>query len=89
MNWDYKIEEKALKQLRKLGHEPSRRILAFLDSRISGTNDPREFGKRLKGDLAEFWRYRVDDYRLLCKIEDSRLLVIVIYVGHRRDIYED
>jgi mRNA interferase RelE/StbE len=89
MSWEYKISHKALKQLRKLGTEPARRIFAFLDSRISGTKDPRQIGKRLKGELAEFWRYRVDDYRLVCRIEDEQLVVLVVRLGHRRDIYDD
>ncbi len=89
MSWDYKISHKALKQLHKLGKDPARRIFAFLDSRISGTRDPRQFGKRLKGELAEFWRYRVDDYRLICRLEDDQLVVVVIRLGHRRDIYDD
>ena len=88
MSWDYKIATPALKQLRKLGHEPTRRILAFLDERISGSDDPRRFGKCLKGDLGEFWRYRVDDYRSLCRIEDDRFVVLVVRLGHRRDIYD-
>lgn len=86
MNWDYRISAQALKQLRKLGHEPSRSILAFLDTRVSGCDDPRQFGKCLKGDLGEFWRYRVGDYRLLCRIEDEKLVVLVVRLGHRRDI---
>ena len=57
MNWDYKIGEKALKQLRKIGAEPARRTFAFLDSRIAGTADPRQSGKRLKAERTEFWRY--------------------------------
>lgn len=89
VSWEYKVSEKALKQLRKLGAEPARRIFAFLDSRIAGTEDPRQSGKRLKGDLTEFWRYRVDDYRLICKIEDEQLIVLVVRLGHRRDIYDD
>lgn len=88
MNWDYEISEQALKQLRKLGHEPTRRIMAFLDRRVTGCEDPRQFGKCLKGDLGEFWRDRVDDYRILCRVEDSRLVVLVIRLGHRRDIYD-
>jgi len=88
VSWDYRISAQALKQLRKLGHEPSRRILAFLDTRVSGCDDPRQFGKCLKGDLGEFWRYRVEDYRLLCRIEDEKLVVLVVRLGHRRDIYD-
>ena len=88
MSWDYEISEQALKQLRKLGHEPTRRIMAFLDRRVTGCEDPRQFGKCLKGDLGEFWRYRVDDYRILCRVEASRLVVLVVRLGHRRDIYD-
>lgn len=87
MSWDYSFTEKALKQLRKLGHEPSRRIVSFLRERVAGDEYPRRFGKELKGDLGEFWRYRVDDYRILCRIEDDRMIVLVVKVGHRREVY--
>ena len=89
MSWEYKISQRALKQLQKLGTEPARRIFKFLDSRIAGSEDPRQFGKRLKGELAEFWRYPVDDYRLICKIEDGQLVVLVVRLGHQRDMYDD
>lgn len=88
MSWGYRIGPKAIKQLRKLGHEPARRIFAFLDSRIAGCEDPRQFGKCLKGDLGEFWRFRVDDYRILCQLKDEELEVLVVRVGHRRDVYD-
>lgn len=88
MSWDYKITARALKQLRKLGHEPARRILGYLDKQIAGSQDPRELGKSLKGDLGEFWRFRVDDYRILCEIKDKELVVLVVRIGHRRDVYE-
>lgn len=88
MSWDYKFTDKAIKQLRKLGQEPSRRIVRFLNSRVLATEDPRQFGKSLQGDLGEFWRYRVDDYRILCRIEDDQLIVLVVEVGHRRRIYD-
>lgn len=87
MSWDYSFTEKALKQLRKLGAEPSRRIVSFLKERVAGDEDPRRFGKELKGELGEFWRYRVDDYRILCRIEGDRMLVLVVKVGHRREVY--
>ena len=87
MSWDYRVSERALKELRKLGPDASRRLLAFLDNRIQGTDNPRQFGKALKGELGEFWRYRVGDYRVLCKKEDDVLIVLVVKIGHRRDIY--
>ncbi len=88
MNWVYRFDERALKELKKLGHQAQRDILAYLDERIAGDEDPRRFGKGLKADLVGMWRYRVGDYRILCQIQDDELLVLVVAVGHRRDIYE-
>lgn len=88
MSWDYKISARSLKQLQKLGHEPSRRIFAYLDKRVAGSKDPRKLGKSLKGELGEFWRFRVDDYRILCELKDKELIVLVVRIGHRHDIYD-
>lgn len=88
MSWVYRFDERALKELRKLGKQPQRDIVAYLDERIAGDGDPRRFGKGLKADLAGLWRYRVRDYRILCQIKDGELLVLVVAVGHRKDVYE-
>ena len=87
MNWVYRVDDRALKELRKLGKNAKRDIIAYLDDRIAGESDPRRFGKGLKADLAGLWRYRVGDYRVLCQIRDGELLVLVVAVGHRRDVY--
>ena len=86
-SWDYLIAERAIKDLRKLGPQASRRVIDFLDQRIRKTRDPRKTGKSLRGEHGEFWRYRVGDYRILCRIEDARLIVLVVRVGHRREVY--
>ena len=88
MNWAYNFDERAFEELRKLGTQAQRDIISYLDGRISGESDPRRFGKGLKADLAGLWRYRVGDYRILCQIRDKELLVLVVAVGHRRDVYE-
>lgn len=88
MSWDYKVTERAIKQLRKLGPQASHKVIAFLDERIQDCEDPRQLGKALRGDLGEFWRYRVEDYRILCRIDDGELVVLVVRVGHRSDIYD-
>ena len=88
MNWAYRFDERALKELRKLGKQAQREIIAYLDERIAGDGDPRRFGKGLKADLAGLWRYRVGDHRILCQIRNGELLVLVVAVGHRRNIYE-
>jgi mRNA interferase RelE/StbE len=88
VNWVYRFDERALKELKKLGRQAQLDILAYLDERVAGIADPRRFGKGLKADLAGLWRYRVGDFRILCQIKDGELLVLVVAVGHRKDVYE-
>lgn len=87
MSWVYRFDDRALKELRKLGSPAQRDIIAYLDERVAGEADPRRFGKGLKADLEGLWRYRVGDHRIICQIRDSELLVLVVAVGHRKDIY--
>ena len=87
MSWVYRFDQRALKELKKLGKQAQREIIAYLDERVAGDADPRRFGKGLKADLAGLWRYRVGDCRILCQIVDGELLVLVVAVGHRREIY--
>ena len=88
MSWVYRFDERALKELRKLGRQAQRDILDYLDDRVSGDGDPRRFGKGLKAGLVGLWRYRVGPYRILCQIKDQEMLVLVVTVGHRKDVYE-
>jgi mRNA interferase RelE/StbE len=86
VSWVYKFDAQALKDLKKLDKPMQRRILSYLDERV--TDDPRLFGKGLKANLSGLWRYRVGDYRIICQIQDGELTVLVIAVGHRKDIYD-
>ena len=88
MSWVYRFDERALKDLKKLGRPAQAEIVAYLDDRVAGEADPRRFGKALKADLAGLWRYRVGSYRVLCQIRDKELLVLVVTVGHRKNVYE-
>jgi len=88
VHWDYNLGDGVIKELEKLGHEPAKKILKFLDKRIYGATDPRQFGKRLKGELGEYWSYRVQDFRILCELKDETFIVLVVKVGHRRDVYD-
>ena len=88
MAWKVELSAAALRELNKLDAQHTRRILKFLHGRVSKLDNPRSIGKALQGSLlGEFWKYRMGDYRLICKIEDDRLLVLVLRVGHRREIY--
>jgi mRNA interferase RelE/StbE len=87
VSWDYSFNESARKQLKKLGAQAQVEILRYLDERVVGDEDPRRFGKGLKADLTGLWRYRVGDYRVLCQIQDYELIVLVVAIGHRREVY--
>jgi mRNA interferase RelE/StbE len=88
MAWSVELSATAAQELGKLDPQNSRRILKFLKERVAKLDDPRSIGKALSGPrFGELWRYRVGDYRLICKIEDDRLLVLVLRVGHRKEIY--
>lgn len=86
--WKVEFDERARRELRKLAPEIQQQILKYLRERISEGSNPRSFGKPLRRKLAGLWRYRVGDYRLICRLEDDRLVVLVLRVGHRRNIYE-
>ena len=79
--------EKVLRQLKKLDMHIQKKILDYMDE-IALLDDPRIKGKVLTGNLGGIWRYRVEDYRIFCDIEDDKLLITVIKVGHRRDVYK-
>jgi mRNA interferase RelE/StbE len=63
----------------------ARAIVRFISDRVHGRDDPRLIGKSLRG--AGLWRYRVGDYRVLCRIDDGVLTVLVVELGHARDVY--
>ena len=79
--------ESALQQLRKLDKQAARRIVKYMDERVLTLENPRSMGKALKGDLGEFWRYRVGDCRIICDIQDSTLRILVVKVGNRKNLY--
>jgi mRNA interferase RelE/StbE len=88
MAWKVELSPVAQQGLRSLDPMVARRILQFPHDRIAPLQDPRSIGEALKGsELGEFWKYRVGDYRIICAIEDSDLLVLVVRMGNRREVY--
>jgi mRNA interferase RelE/StbE len=85
--WTVEVGDLAEKQLRKLDAPVRDRILHYLTERIEGCKNPRHFGEPLKGNKAGWWRYRVGDYRIICQIQDQKVTVLVLAIGHRREIY--
>jgi len=84
--WRIEFTGSARKQLKKLDKDEARLVLSFLRERVAPLEDPRQLGKPLKGQSAELWRYRAGDYRIVCDIQDEKVLVLVVRVGHRKDI---
>lgn len=87
MAWTIEYTATARKQLRKLDKQIARQIVDFMDERIALLKDSRSVGKALVGALGGLWRYRVGDYRVVCEIRDSALLILVLQLGNRRDVY--
>jgi mRNA interferase RelE/StbE len=86
--WRVEFDPDAARDLRKLGAVAERAVLRYLRQRIATAADPRRFGKPLTGDMKGLWRYRVGDYRIVASIEDGRFVVLVVTVGHRRQVYD-
>lgn len=86
MAWTIEFAESASKTLGKLDKPVAQRIIKFLRERV--VIDPRAVGEALQGNLAPMWRYRVGDYRIICDIDDVTVKVIVVKIGHRREVYK-
>jgi mRNA interferase RelE/StbE len=86
--WTIDYTDTAKGQLRKLDKQTARRIIDYMDERISEQENPRSVGKSLTGPFGGFWRYRVGDCRVICDIQDGTLRVLVVQVGNRREIYK-
>jgi mRNA interferase RelE/StbE len=88
MAWKIEFSEPADRELNRLDPKQSRRILKFLLGIVAKLDDPRSVGKPLQGPhFGELWRYRVGDFRIICKLRDEVLVVLVVQIGPRRDIY--
>jgi len=86
----YKIkwEKKAIKEFKTFDKTTQLFIKKWIDKNIYNTNAPRRCGNPLKGNLSEYWRYRIGNYRIICKIEDNELCILVISIGSRKSIYK-
>jgi mRNA interferase RelE/StbE len=85
--WTIEFRPNARADLRTLDPPVQRRILNFLEHRVVASGDPRRLGKPLRGEKRELWSYRVGSYRIVCLLEDERLVVVVVSVGHRPEVY--
>ncbi|WP_197035228.1 type II toxin-antitoxin system RelE family toxin [Oceanivirga salmonicida] len=86
--YDVEISKKARKQMKKLDRGTLILLNNWILKNLLDTTNPRQYGKALKGNLTGFWRYRIGDYRLIAKIKDEKLIIILIDLGHRKEIYK-
>lgn len=89
MTWQIEFEETAKKEFRRLDHQVKARILRYLKERIAKSENPCDFGDPLRRNLSGLWKYRVGDYRLICDIQGEKLVVLVVRIGHRREVYRE
>jgi len=86
--WQIEFDESAKKELAKLDRQVASRLVEFLKNRVLNLRDPRSVGQALRGStLGEFWKYRVGDFRIIASIQDDQMIVLVLRVGNRNDIY--
>lgn len=87
MTWTIEFERAAAKEFRKLDPQAQRRIRDYFRQRVLPQIDPRALGKALRGRQSDFWRYRIGPYRVVVDIQDERMVIVLLRIGHRREIY--
>ena len=87
MVWIVELDPLAEKDLSKLDKQVALRILKFLNERLKISKNPRLLGEHLKGKYSDYWKYRVGDYRIISRIIDSNVTIMVIKIGNRREVY--
>ena len=88
MSYHVEFTEAALKELKKMDRQTARLITGWIRKNLEGCENPRQHGKGLTANRSGQWRYRVGDYRLLAEIQDDKILILILNIGHRREIYQ-
>jgi len=87
LGWTVEYDPRAIGDLNRLSREVKADIVRYLEDRVAQAADPRDYGRPLRHERFGLWRYRVRDYRIICHLRDDVLTVLVVGVGHRRDVY--
>ena len=87
MAWTLRISETAKRQLKKLDRSSAQILVRYLNRLVLEVENPRQRGKSLTANLTGLWRYRVGDFRLICDIHDGELVVLVLQIAHRSQVY--
>ena len=86
MQYRVELTDRVIKQLKKIDKHTSALIMGWIEKNLDGCENPRIHGKGLTANRTGQWRYRIGDYRLICEIKDEEVLILVLEVGHRREI---
>lgn len=89
MKYTVEYTQQAVKDLRKLDKQTRTFILSWVEKNLVNCENPRQHGKGFTANRSGQWRYRVGDYRLIADIQDDRVVILLLHIGHRRDIYGD
>jgi len=79
--------DEAKNELKKLDRYTAMLLTAWVRKNLEGCSDPRQHGKGPTANRGAQWRYRVGDYRLVAEINDDTITILILTVGHRRDMY--
>ncbi|MBO1265524.1 type II toxin-antitoxin system RelE/ParE family toxin [Proteiniclasticum sp. SCR006] len=88
MGYEVIYSKEAVKSLRKLDKGQIKLIYSWIENNLVNTTNPRTNGKPLKGNLKEYWRYRVGEYRIIADIQDANITIVIVNIGHRRQVYK-
>ena len=88
MKYNVVFTEGAKKQLKKLDRHIASLIIGWIEKNLQNCQNPRIHGKGLTSNRSGQWRYRIGDYRLICEIQDENIIILVLEIGHRKNIYE-
>ncbi len=89
VKWKVVFSQTGEKELSKLSHQQQSLIRSYLYTRVLGLEHPKLFGKALRNNKKGLWRYRVDKFRIICKLEEDKLIILVVAIAKRDVVYED
>ena len=88
MSYHVQLTDTAKKQLKKMDRQTASMLLGWMRKNLEGCENPRQHGKGLSANRSGQWRYRVGKYRLIAEIEDDRIVILILSIGHRSDVYK-
>ncbi len=89
MIWKIKWDERIERDFKKIDKSAAKKIIRYMTEKVATLNNPRAFGKGLKYEKYGLWRYRVENYRIICRIQNKEVEILVIQIGHRKDVYDE